>query len=438
MGATPVVGASISFGGSNSNYFLVKTDADGDTLWTRIYGGQLDAVATDIMQTADNGYAIAGHAMGKMYLVKTDSLGTELWTRSYGVEFLVNAESITSTPEGGFILAGWTSLRPPNPYHDYYIVKTDSSGNAIWSRQYGGRYNDYAYSIDRCPAPDGGYVIAGASTSNPHYNNDLDWDIFVIRITEDGDTAWTRYYGTYGIAEESFSVVCAPNYRFVVAGNLLNTHNAVATLLCLGRNGDSLWTASWPPPDWPNPRRYARSVALTPEGDFIVCGYLDNEYRVNNGFVAKVDQNGQQFWSMILNNQSYFYSVQAVNDGGIILAGRLGFADTSDYYLVKLAPDNTGFENERPDIPSTITLSQNYPNPFNAQTAIGYSLFKVPDVSIDIFDITGRKIESLIHSKQQPGENEVVWNAGGKASGVYFYRLKAGEITQTRSCILLK
>jgi hypothetical protein len=81
---------------------------------------------------------------------------------------------------------------------------------------------------------------------------------------------------------------------------------------------------------------------------------------------------------------------------------------------------------------------QNYPNPFNAQTTIRYSLPKSSNVSIEIFDIVGRKIEMLQGGYQEAGEHSIVWNAEDRASGVYFYRLKAGESSKTERCILLK
>ncbi|HBC47010.1 MAG TPA: hypothetical protein DCZ43_08190, partial [candidate division Zixibacteria bacterium] len=95
-------------------------------------------------------------------------------------------------------------------------------------------------------------------------------------------------------------------------------------------------------------------------------------------------------------------------------------------------------ENQNLDLPKYFSISQNYPNPFNAQTTIRYTLPTASDVSIDIFDITGRKIETIISGRQDAGEYEAVWNAADLASGIYFYKLKAGEYSKTEKCILLK
>ena len=92
---------------------------------------------------------------------------------------------------------------------------------------------------------------------------------------------------------------------------------------------------------------------------------------------------------------------------------------------------------DRP-LPKEFFLSQNYPNPFNAATTIKYDLPKASDVSIDIFDILGRKVETLVSGKQSAGSHTVIWNASNATSGVYFYKIQAGDYSDTKRCLLLK
>ena len=88
--------------------------------------------------------------------------------------------------------------------------------------------------------------------------------------------------------------------------------------------------------------------------------------------------------------------------------------------------------------PTAFSLSPNYPNPFNASTTIKYDLPEASDVSIEIFDILGRKVETLISGKQSAGSHSAVWNAENATSGVYFYKIKAGDYSDTKRCLLLK
>jgi hypothetical protein len=89
-------------------------------------------------------------------------------------------------------------------------------------------------------------------------------------------------------------------------------------------------------------------------------------------------------------------------------------------------------------LPMDFSLKQNYPNPFNASTTIKFSLPEASDVSIQIFDILGRHIQTLVSGNQPAGEHSIVWNAGNQPSGVYFYKIQAGNFTDQKSCLLLK
>lgn len=99
--------------------------------------------------------------------------------------------------------------------------------------------------------------------------------------------------------------------------------------------------------------------------------------------------------------------------------------------------DPTGIaDNEQ--LPAEFNLTGNYPNPFNASTTIGYSLSKPSDVTIAIYDMLGRLIETISSETQTAGEHSVIWNAGNFASGVYFYKITAGGFEQTKRMTLLK
>jgi len=109
-------------------------------------------------------------------------------------------------------------------------------------------------------------------------------------------------------------------------------------------------------------------------------------------------------------------------------------ADTLHFYA--LAP-RVGIDDPEA-IPSAFFLSPNYPNPFNSSTLIEYGLQSPGPVKIDIFDILGRKVQALADETQAAGYYQVTWKADNVPSGIYFYRIQAGEKTQTRKCLLLK
>jgi hypothetical protein len=98
----------------------------------------------------------------------------------------------------------------------------------------------------------------------------------------------------------------------------------------------------------------------------------------------------------------------------------------------------TSVERFSTDIPTHFTLGQNYPNPFNPSTVISYQLSVISNVKLIVYDILGKEIAVLVDSKQIAGTHHTQWNAEGLPSGVYYYRLQAGSLTETKKLVLLK
>jgi len=90
------------------------------------------------------------------------------------------------------------------------------------------------------------------------------------------------------------------------------------------------------------------------------------------------------------------------------------------------------------NLPDEFSLLQNYPNPFNAQTVINYSLPEATHVTIEIFDLLGRKIETLVDSKHQAGYHQITWNAVDQTSGIYFYKIQTNDYSESKKMLLLK
>jgi PKD repeat protein len=90
------------------------------------------------------------------------------------------------------------------------------------------------------------------------------------------------------------------------------------------------------------------------------------------------------------------------------------------------------------EMPAAFELAQNYPNPFNPSTTIAFSLPHAGLATLKVFDLAGNEVATLAHAKLAPGRHLIQWNAGGVESGIYFYRLQAGTLVQTRKLVLLR
>jgi hypothetical protein len=89
-------------------------------------------------------------------------------------------------------------------------------------------------------------------------------------------------------------------------------------------------------------------------------------------------------------------------------------------------------------VPAEFLLTQNYPNPFNPSTKIKYSIPQSSQVTIKVFDILGNEIETLVNEDKPAGTYELTWYAEQLPSGIYFYKLQAGNFIETKKMILLK
>jgi hypothetical protein len=140
----------------------------GDTIWTRTCGGSNNDIAYSIQLTGDGGYIIAGYTESfgagdaDFYLVKLDSEGDALWTRTYGGIYSDKAYSVQTSDDNGYIIAGYTESFGAGD-EDFFLVKTNSDGDTLWTRTYGGQVFSYALSVQQTDNRE--YVSAGFTTS---------------------------------------------------------------------------------------------------------------------------------------------------------------------------------------------------------------------------------------------------------------------------------
>jgi ribosomal protein S11 len=209
-----IAGTTRSFGAGNEDIILIKTDANGNIIWAKTYGGIDPDLAHSVQQTSDGGYILAGYTLSfgagfyDAFLVKTDANGNIIWPKTYGGTYYDYAYSVQQTSDGGYIVAGYTYSFSAG---DILLIKTDANGNIIWAKTYGGTYWDEAYSVQQ--TSDGGYIVAGYTDSFGAGGS----DIFLIKTDANGNVIWAKTYGgTY--YDYAYSVQQISDGGYIVAG----------------------------------------------------------------------------------------------------------------------------------------------------------------------------------------------------------------------------
>lgn len=314
--------------------------------WSQFYS-ETDGKAYSVCQTTDGGFAIAGKGgyYEEFCMVKTYPNGSDQWTKTYGFGDLSRegAHSVRQTKGGGYILAGYTTY--PTGFAALWLVKTDPEGNMMWSKTYGGDdHNDmYEPQWVALQTSDEGYIAVGSRRSYPTYT----YDMWLIKTDSQGNELWNKTYGGLGV-EYAYSVWQTTDGGYVIGGYTSGGGSegdgslSGAWLLKTDSAGNEQWNKTYA-----NARSY--SVQQTADGGYILAGamYYYGENPGSDFWLLKTDSGGNIQWDRTYDSTLWSgmagdsieeaYCVQQTADGGYILAGKAQAygADNVKAWIVK-------------------------------------------------------------------------------------------------------
>lgn len=226
-----ICGHSALYGETDHDIVLMRISNKGDLLWSKMYGGSDYDYGTDVIELPDGSIILEGYTYSygegndDLFLAKFTSEGDSLWTKIYGGELNEHGYAVEHTYDNGFIITGFTKsfnnnfyrevyidplLNPYECFYDVYVIKTDSLGDIEWTKTYGKEGHDRGQSIKK--TADSCYIIVGHSTS---FGNES--DILLLKIDRKGNLMWSKIYST-PLVDAAYCVEVCPSGDYLICG----------------------------------------------------------------------------------------------------------------------------------------------------------------------------------------------------------------------------
>jgi len=294
-----IVGSSNSFTGDETfDVYIVKTDTAGATDWVKTYGSSEDDFGSAIIRTSDNGFAITGvynyypdydlgYYVGDVYVIKTDAGGDTSWTRHYGGSDDDAGSFIAQTHDGGYVITGYTYSLGPGivDTSNIYLAKLNRFGGLDWQRGI-----DYNHSFDDAyfvyQLGDNGFIIAGGC-----YTTARKWDALLVKTDSLGNPQWQRTYGDNN-SDIAYTACKTRDNGYILAGQTASFGANWVDIYLV--KTDSLGNMLWQNKYGGNGIDRALSVLQTSDGGYIVVGLFggDTAQSVGDVYLLKVDSAG--------------------------------------------------------------------------------------------------------------------------------------------------
>jgi predicted secreted protein len=335
-GGYAISGDTASFGAGGSDYWLIKTDADGNMQWNKTYGGTGTESESAMCSASDGGYALGGYTNSfgaggnDFWLVKTDASGNMQWNKTYGGTGSDMCISVVQTSDGGYALTGLTNSFGAGGM-DVWLVKTDAAGTALWTKTYGGTGNDYAFSVVQ--TSDGGYALCGPENSFGAGGQ----DVWLVKTDASGNMQWNKTYGGTG-TDYMDQMIRTADGGYAISGYSTSwgAGGQDVWLVKTDASGNMQWNKTYGGTGADNGFHMIQTV----EGGYAIIGSTSSFGAGGNDvWLVKTDASGNMQW-----NQTYGgtggdlgYSLVATSDGGYALAGNTNSfgAGGTDFYVVK-------------------------------------------------------------------------------------------------------
>lgn len=292
-GGFVILGETASFGAGDWDMYLLRVDHDGSELWAQTFGGSREERANAIQRTDDGGFILTGQTASTgagdedLYLVRTDGQGNEVWSRTYGAERDEGGHAIHQTADGGFLILAEVSQGErvyveENP--DVMLLRTDASGNELWSRVW--EEEDVEGGFALLPTSDGHYVLTGITGPE---GNQTDIDFLFIKIDADGNQIWNRTLGDGDAVDYGTDAIELPDGGYLLIGMFSGGGRGAIPLIRTDLDGEIVWRRNLIES---RGNKAGMKILPTPDGGYLVVGITTEFGRGFETILIKTDSEG--------------------------------------------------------------------------------------------------------------------------------------------------
>jgi PKD repeat protein len=388
--SSPASGEKSENSRGGSDYWIVNIDTNGNKKWDRTFGGNGSEYISQAISTTNRGYLLAGSSDSNIsgekseksrgesdyWIIKTDAEGNKQWDRTIGGAGTDELRSVVTTIDGGYLLGGRSESNTSgeksedSQESDYWIVKIDQDGDKVWDKTFGGSGDEQLGDV--IPSNDGGYLLAGWSDSDASGEKSEgskgEEDYWIIKINDSGDVVWDKTIGGNN-RDVLFKAISIPTGGYLLVGYSESDASGDKSadgkggrdywIVKVDESGNKIWDRAWGGSQDDD----LRDAISIPDGGYLLTGFSASDVSADKGedsrgandfWVIKIDANGNKVWDKTLggSDSDILFSAIPALDRGYLLGG-YSESNTSgektedsrggegDFWVIKVAEQET-------------------------------------------------------------------------------------------------
>lgn len=437
-----IAGATKSYGEGGNDILLLEISNLGQVSKISTFGRKHDDLSRAILQSDNKYYLLGdawdlGHSLLDAHLTCFDTYGELLWEKQFGSNNRDNGFDFIRHQNFLYLLI---YSRGYDPAGDAVLIKTDLSGNIIWSKNYGTDYDDYCFDLKI--VDDDKLLMTGTEKGfyndvYANYFNSHDAQIWLNMTDTSGNIVFSK---TYGGDSHDFAQQSLINDNFIYTVGSTQSYGMGSFDMFLMKtdiSGNQMWLKTYGDVDYD----YGMSICKNPTNDFCLFGTMKNpERNMPEFFLVKTDTSGNEIWRLTVESEDKLFGKKVISlpDGSVVIAGDIVEKENpngSDILIMKVSSEGVIqqlINNIDSNYLNRFTL---YPNPTSGNVKLkSPQSFVLEDLEINFYTIDGREFGTT--KVNQPNYQFDTWNF---PSGVYIYRIinpKNSELISTGKLIV--